>query len=396
MIEVVILENVALNKPAFGDTSYGAPPSRGNDGIANDAGNWTHADYPTSNIPYPGEVDLAPNPYWEVDLEGTFDLDIIRITDRVGCCDPNRLEGSVVTLFDAAGEIVATETVEGLEGTTGQVVVFDNGGAGYDGVARIRVDGVDPFGFPIQYFQFGELEAGRITGTELIPKNWALGKTVACFDSSGFETGTWSGFPPGNLTDGSLASISHPLDMLSAEYGFEIDLEESVTIDSLEITGRGFRDNCCPERLQDTTLEILDADRNLVHQEVLDGQIIMTETVDLSDVNPVGRFVRLVNTFGADYGPQVGEVVVLGTTGPLAPFLVTEIVVDPESGNVSLEWNSSPGALYTVFASDVLDSLGGDVDDAVPSGGDVTAFEFVDSRILQGATERYYRIMRNP
>ncbi|MDG2124399.1 MAG: hypothetical protein P8J87_11905, partial [Verrucomicrobiales bacterium] len=78
-----ISTDVAQSKPTFGDVAFGAPTSRGNDGInGNDNnGNWTHANYPTSAVPYPGGSGNAPNPYWEVDLQGSFDLTSIALTD---------------------------------------------------------------------------------------------------------------------------------------------------------------------------------------------------------------------------------------------------------------------------------------------------------------------------
>ncbi len=111
--------NVALNKPTFGDTAFGAPTSRGNDGIDGnaDSGNWTHANYPTSAVPYPGEAVNAPNPYWEVDLQGSYNLTSFDVTDRVGCCGPvSRLDGSMVTLIGAGGSIVGTQALTGLVG----------------------------------------------------------------------------------------------------------------------------------------------------------------------------------------------------------------------------------------------------------------------------------------
>ena len=45
--------NVAELKPSFGDTAFGAPTSRGNDGIDGtvNPAHWTHADYPASALP---------------------------------------------------------------------------------------------------------------------------------------------------------------------------------------------------------------------------------------------------------------------------------------------------------------------------------------------------------
>ena len=81
------LVDVAAGKPTFGDVAFNSPTSRGNDGISGGT-NYTHADYPTSATPYPGGAVNAPNPYWEVDLSGSYNLESVVITDRANCCDP--------------------------------------------------------------------------------------------------------------------------------------------------------------------------------------------------------------------------------------------------------------------------------------------------------------------
>lgn len=102
-----------------------------------------HADFPSSATPYPGEAGNAPNPYWEVDLSGNFDLQSVVITDRIGtCCDPNRLNGSTVTFYGAGGSTIGTAPISIADGTFGSIITLDNGGAGYAGVERIRIDGL--------------------------------------------------------------------------------------------------------------------------------------------------------------------------------------------------------------------------------------------------------------
>ena len=68
--------NIALNKPTPGDVAFGFPTSNGNDGKIT---TFNHADNPN---PAPN------NPFWSVDLQGTFNLTRVEIVDRILCCDP--------------------------------------------------------------------------------------------------------------------------------------------------------------------------------------------------------------------------------------------------------------------------------------------------------------------
>ncbi|MDB4438314.1 discoidin domain-containing protein [bacterium] len=303
-------QNIALGKPTFGDTAFGAPTSRGNDGIDGNesGGNWTHADFPTSAVPYPNEVTNAPNPYWEVDLGGTYNLDSANVTDRVGCCDPSRLDGSTVTFFGAGGSVVGTETITVLSG--GGTYSWNNGGSGYAGVERIRIDGSNG-GVPIRYFQFSELQALSLVQ---VPINWALGAAAQFYDSSGTPVDAWGGLPAFNITDGNLNTLSHPLNQQNAGYYVDIDLGQEILVDSLDLTGR--LDGCCPNRLQDFTIEFVDGLGAVTHSMPISGQVTTTTNIDVigsyGGEGPLAQNIRIVNSSGDDYGPQIGELEVYG------------------------------------------------------------------------------------
>ncbi len=543
--------NIALNKPTSGDVAFGAPTSRGNDGIDGTTapGNWTHADYPTSAVPYPGEIDLAPNPYWQVDFGEAFDLVRIELVDRVGCCDPNRLEGSTITLFDSLGAAVG-DPIEiigyGPDSTPlNATMSFDNDGAGWTGVAAARIDGLDTN----QYFQFSEFRAismqtppppgptnvalgapvaasgptwggqgpanvtdgnlgsqshplgefgtlgftytvdlqgsfnleeivlwnrtgccpdrlsnyrvsvhpddgsgapgaavwsadirtdgsnsgdggsdsltpeldptGNFAGRFIVvenlsdaaynpqiaelqaftfdevpepPTNYALGGAVGFFAMDGTPVAAWGSLPEGNATDGLIGTVTHPLDQVSGGYYFEIDLGAEVPVGTVEVAGR--TDGCCPERLEDATLELLDAALSVLSSQVMGGQVTAAQTFEFPGA-PAVRYLRIHNTNGADYGPQIGEVMVFGPTAPPAPFAITAVSAAPSTGSVSITFNSIPGASYAVFgATSPEEALWEEIDDAVPSQGTETTYEFTD---FNGAGEplRLYRVMRN-
>ena len=299
-------QNVALGKTTFGDTAFGAPTARGNDGTDGnaDASNWTHADYPSSATPYPGDVANAPNPYWEVDLGGSYNLDSANVTDRVGCCDPSRLDGSTVTFFGAGGSVVGTETITVLGG--GGTYSWDNSGSGYSGVERVRIDGLASN----QYFQFSEFQA---LATVQSPINWALGAAAQFYDAGGAAVASWGGLPASNITDGDLNSITHPLNQSNAGYYVDIDLGQELLVDSLDLTGRI---GCCPERLQDFTIEFLDGLGGMTHSMSIAGQVTSTTNIDVigsfGGDGPLAQTIRIVNSNGDDYGPQIGELEVYG------------------------------------------------------------------------------------
>src|SRR5690606_8427407 len=138
------------------------------------------------------------------------------------------------------------------------------------------------------------------------PLNLAFGKPVELYDSSDTPVPTWSGFPASRLVDGFLNTISHPLDDFSEGYYYQIDLEAEVAIGEVRLSGR--LDGCCPERLSNFLLEILDGASDSVFVEEVPDQVTLPVTVDIGNVT--GRYLRIINAGGASYSPQVGEVAV--------------------------------------------------------------------------------------
>ena len=306
--------NVSQGKPAFGDTAFGALPSRGNDGIdgTTDATNWTHADYPTSAVPYPGEVDVAPNPYWQVDLQGVFDLTRIEIVDRVGCCDPNRLEGSTITMFDSGGVAIGAPTV--VTGTipnspaVDATLAFDNGGAGWTGVAAVRIDGLDTN----QYFQFSEFRAFSMQPEP--PGNAALGRPVTS------SAPTWGGQPPANITDGDLFTQSHPLaEFDTLGFTYTVDLGMSFNLEAIVLRNR-IQGNCCPERLSNYQVSVHEDNgagapgpavwtavvRGDGTNSGVGGADVLEAALDAAGTF-AGQYIMVENLSNDPYNPQIAE-----------------------------------------------------------------------------------------
>lgn len=223
--------------------------------------------------------------------------------------------------------------------------------------------------------------------------NLALGKSGGYFDNTGAPAAAWGALPASNVTDGNPATISHTLAQVSTDYYYELDLGEDFSISSIALTGRGFRDTCCPERLENQTLVILNSSGTEVYRQVLVDQIIMTEEFDLTGAAPFGQFVRIVNTSSAPYGPQLGEVEIYGSSTPPAAPLITSFKADPTTGAITLNWVSQPGATYSIFGSSNLIDYS-EINDSVPSNGTESTFNFNDPEII-GKSRYFYRITQN-
>ncbi len=224
--------------------------------------------------------------------------------------------------------------------------------------------------------------------------NLAAGMVGQFYNADGDPVEPWAGFSTAHITDSDLTTIAHPLDEAAAHYYFEIDLGEEATITQLEITGRGFRDACCADRLENVTISIIDSLGEEVYSEVVAEQIVMTELIDLSVAQPRGQFVRIINTLEAPYGPQLGELAVFGSFTPIAPIMITSMARDA-AGMVNLEWTSEPGQFFELRSSATM--LPGEwtrilKETPAAAEGAITA-ALVETA---GAPETYFQVKRVP
>ena len=154
--------NVSQGKPTSGDTAFGYPTSNGVDGT-------------TSTFTHANNTNTAPNnPFWQVDLSQNYDLTRLEITDRSdGCCNPNRLNGSEIRVYNASNvQIGATIPIAGLTTpSSSQTLVFTNGATGWPGARRIRIDGFNQYfqvaEFPLLLLGNGQLRVVGLVGTKI-------------------------------------------------------------------------------------------------------------------------------------------------------------------------------------------------------------------------------------
>ena len=127
----------------------------------------------------------------------------------------------------------------------------------------------------------------------------------------------FAGYPALHLVDGNLSTFTHP-DNPPAENGFfyEIDLGGVINMSSIDVFDRN--DGCCPERLANYGVRVLDETGTSVWSGAISGGAGTFDTITAANGTGTfaGRFVRIENIDGTDYGPQAGEVRVFGTAVP--------------------------------------------------------------------------------
>jgi len=335
---------------------------------------------------------------YTVDLGQAFNLDEIVLWNRTGCC-PERLSNYRVSIHpdDGAGmpaPAVWTTDVR-TDGSNSGDAGSDSltGDLDPDGTFAGRFITVENLSNEAYNPQIAELQAFTNDEVPEPPVNLALNAPAGFFTAEDLAVEAYGGLPASNATDGVSATITHPADMVSADYYLAVDLGSETVIGSIAITGRIFRDECCPERLEDATLELLDDGLNLVSSQVLAGQVTTTQTIEFPAA-PSARYIRVVNSNGADYGPQIGEIEVYAPVGPGTPFTITAFATDTVTGDASLTFNSNPGASYSVFGSNSMGAFWAEINDSVPSDGEETTYDFTDLELI-GQPRRFYQVRRN-
>ena len=189
-------------------------------------------------------------------------------------------------------------------------------------------------------------------------ENLALFKTTTQSTDGYGRTGA-------QAVDGELSTFSHT-NLGDLEPWWEVDLEEPWWIEGVDIYNRL---DCCPERLYNLTVEVLDDDGVVFASEVLnpfsEGDVPVTPGSLIEvEVGAIGRFVRIsktpVNGGNSSEWLTFAEVEVLGSaTAPYAELFETD--VGAEMRGVSAEgWvfvpqpESADRAVLEVQADDGL------------------------------------------
>ena len=88
--------------------------------------------------------------------------------------------------------------------------------------------------------------------------NAALGKPVTTANSTSTNGNTWAAAQAASMiTDGNLGTFSHPATMaVTLGFKYDINLGRAYVLERLRIYNRN--DGCCPERLSNYRVQILD------------------------------------------------------------------------------------------------------------------------------------------
>lgn len=281
---------------------------------------------------YPAETELAVTTDPQPSAAGSWRVlkpDIALIDDFAVAPNIVKLGDSTVAIGKGLQRAVLTvRATAPLSGITGFRVRFPLVDSGH--VSGQRVIGRAASGSCV-------LNEFQVEPDPMRSTNIALGKHV------GTSGPVFHDLSPDFLTDGLLATFSHPDDSFPAKnFYFQIDLGSTRTIDHMLIWSR--LDGTSPERLGEYELQLFDDDggrpgallwstrmhadgshvppggRDIIHQE------------DGNSANFSGRFVRIVNPRNDPSRPQVAEIEIYPELHPmLASVTADERIVDPSS-----------------------------------------------------------------
>ncbi|MEX2185715.1 MAG: lamin tail domain-containing protein [Pirellulales bacterium] len=370
------MSNLALAGAATQSTTNGAfAASLAVDG---NLGNFTHT------------LSTDPNPTWQVNLGGTFDLDNIVIRNRGDGCCQSRLRDIRVTIRDAAdttdlfvSELLNPENILGNHTTAGPAtlsldLVALTGSHVSGGIVRVsRIPDPDNSGVGgVGTADEGAvLSLGEVQVFGLAPastaENVAAGKPV-------IQSTTNAAYGPELAVDGNLGNFTHTA-AGDPDPTWELDLTAPHEISRIVVRNRG--DGCCQSRLRDITVDVLESDaftvawssgllnpENILGGGTLNGPANFDLDLETLAGGPVfGQFVRIRRTPDPDLSgtggqgnpdePTVlslGEVQVFGVEVPRYQPLIETDLYDAMRGVTATALVRVPFTVADAAAVDVL------------------------------------------
>ncbi|PWQ97600.1 discoidin domain-containing protein [Leucothrix arctica] len=208
----------------------------------------------------------SSNSWWEVTLEGTSQINQIVIFNRTNCC-PSRLSNFTVSVLDE-----------------GDNEIWSNTYADYPDPS-LTID-LSAVGRKVRVSLSGTLSLAEVQvfGEAAEESNLALSGTAD-------QSTTASGGEPERAIDGNTSgvysrrSVTHTSN--SSNSWWEVTLEGTSQINQIVIFNRT---NCCPSRLSNFTVSVLDEDDNEVWSNTYADYPDPSLTIDLLEV---GRKVRI-------------------------------------------------------------------------------------------------------
>lgn len=272
--------NLALNRAATQSTDpgWGGPASKAVDG--NTSGNWLDGSVTHTN--YDNQA------WWQVDLGATQWVQSVELWNRTDCC-PERLLNFNVILLDSSQSVVSTVNVSGNGGTPSTLQI--SGTARY---VKVQLVGTN-------YLSLAEVKVWGMAA----PANLALNKTATQSTDPGWggpASKAVDGNTDGNWLNGSVTHTNY-----DNQAWWQVDLGSLQWVQNVELWNRT---DCCPERLSNFNVILLDASQTVVSSVNVPGNGGTPSTVQ---INGTARYVK-VQLVGTNY-LSLAEVRVMGQTG---------------------------------------------------------------------------------
>jgi hypothetical protein len=232
----MVLTPISLSGAVASTSSdpYGFSPNRAIDGIT------------TGVNPDFSHTNNGANEYWRLVLPANVPVDIVRIYNRTDCCG-GRLNGAVVNAFSDAGLATNVYSSAPIAGASSRI---DFPLTGTPSVRALQVDQHNEFLSLAEVQLFTLSNVTLPLGTNLSLANIS---TMSLSQSSEYNGGQ---FPAGYAMDGSASNFSHTDGGAVGNAWWKANIGETMRLQSVNIQNRG--DGCCPERLRDIQVEVLD------------------------------------------------------------------------------------------------------------------------------------------
>lgn len=341
--------NAAIGKPV---TTANSTSTNGNTWSAAQAASMiTDGDLTTFSHPAAMAVTLGFK--YDINLGRAYILDRLRIYNRNNCC-PERLSNYRVSILADNGSGVPVlpalwTAVVRANGTNSGQGGFDEVLASADPAGTftgqwIRLENISGMAYNTQVAEVQALtfDVGNVP-------NRALGKLVTFHTDTGAPAPTYPGYPATNITDGAVASFTHPeavtLPATILNYYYQVDLGASEVLGRIVLFGRS--DGCCQERLSNFRVALFADNGGVPGAQTWSADLHTdgtfpptggadTITADMGVGTFTGRFIRVINLSSIAYNPQIGEIEAYRPPVPAINFFTTSAGNITATGNPAL------------------------------------------------------------
>ena len=275
---------------------------------------------------------------YELNLQTSRTINSIRIYNRHDCC-PERLSNYRISVHPDNGS--------GAPGTAvWSAVIRANGtNSGMGGMDEVFASAHPAGTFAGQWIRLEnvsnaaynpQLAEIQVWTDDIAIPNVALGKPVTATATPGAGTAS-------ALTDGNLLNFAHPPSAGTSSFHWQIDLLRTYPLDRIVIYQRA---DCCPERLRNYRVSLHEDVNGSPGPAVWSADVRKdgtfadpgsADTVRAADGTgtPTGRFLRILNSSGDPFNPQIAEVEAYRAPVPrIARF-------EPDAGNITATGNPS-------------------------------------------------------